>query len=85
MRTVCVAALPVLRTLTWPGGPVSGTARTSGAFAGGGCERSRRRRTASVTPAAAMVAAASKKTSAPGPFDGAGFTWNDFATARAAA
>src|SRR5262249_17307271 len=60
IRPVCVTAVPMLRTLTWPGGPASGTARTLGACTSGRCERSRRRRIAAVRPAAASSAAVSK-------------------------
>ena len=87
MRTVCVASVPVLWTLTRPGGPVFGTARTFGSGADGGCERSRRRRTASVAAAAAAakMAAASKMSSAPAIFDVTGFPWSDRLTSEAAA
>ena len=87
MRTVCVASVPVLWTLTRPGGPVSGTARTfaAGAGAGGGCERSHRRRNTIVAAAAARITAASKMTHTPAAFGGTGLTWNDRRTSGAAA
>ena len=83
--TVCVMAVPVLWTLTEPGGPASGTTRTTGGGPGDGRERSCQRRTANERPAAARIAAASKMNRAPAPCDVTGFTWNDRVTSRAGA
>lgn len=87
MRTVCVASVPVLWTLTRPGGPVSGTARTFAAGVDGGCERSRRRRNTIVAAAAAAarITAASKMTHTRAAFGGTGLTWNDYRASGAAA